>query len=78
MPHNFYRTHYLEYLCSLIRRYKIDPIRILSADDLETVVRRAAKKLPPNAYGTPTEMYRFRLRQVLYDLNIMEGLLLSH
>lgn len=38
---------------------------MLSADDLENVVRRAAKKLPPFGYGTPKEMYRLRLLQVL-------------
>lgn len=57
--------HYFEYLCKLIRKHGLETIDLLSADDLETVVRRAAKKLPPNAYGTPREMYRFRLYQVL-------------
>lgn len=37
---------------------------ILSAEDLETVVRRAAKKLPPNAFGTPQIIYKERLIQV--------------
>lgn len=37
---------------------------ILSAEDLETVVRRADKKLPPNAFGTPVHVYRQRLAQV--------------
>ncbi|KAF5304457.1 hypothetical protein FQA39_LY09653 [Lamprigera yunnana] len=45
------RMHYLEYLSSLIRQHKIETISMLSADDLETLVRRAAKKLPPNAWG---------------------------
>lgn len=40
---------------------------MLNADDLETVVRRAAKKLPPNCFGTPREMYRQRLKQVQYE-----------
>lgn len=56
--------HFIEYLCSLIRKRNIDPISILTANDLETVVRRAAKKLPPNAYGTPAAMYKKRLSQV--------------
>lgn len=56
--------HYNEYLCNLIRASKIDTIDMLNADDLETVVRRAAKKLPPNCFGTPREVYRQRLRQV--------------
>lgn len=57
--------HYLEYLCQLIRKHQIDTIDMLSAEDLENVVRRAAKKLPPFGYGTPTDMYRKRLLQVL-------------
>lgn len=63
----FFRMHYLEYLCILIRKYNIETISILNADDLETVVRRAAKKLPPNCFGTPREMYRQRLKQVEYQ-----------
>lgn len=56
--------HYIEYLCGLIRKKHIDPIKMLTADDLETVVRRAAKKLPPNCFGTPRDIYRKRLLQV--------------
>lgn len=56
--------HYIEYLCTLIRTNKIDTIDMLNADDLETLVRRAAKKLPPNCFGTPRDVYRLRLRQV--------------
>lgn len=65
-----FRMHYLEYMCKLLRQHSVDPINILSTDDLETVVRRAAKKLPPNAYGTPRDMYRYRLLQVLTASNI--------
>ncbi|KAG5896884.1 hypothetical protein JTB14_033523 [Gonioctena quinquepunctata] len=61
------RNHYIEYLCQLIRKNKIDPIEMLNADDLETVVRRAAKKLPPNCFGTPRDMYRLRLKQIIMD-----------
>ncbi|KAF5269138.1 hypothetical protein FQR65_LT02438 [Abscondita terminalis] len=53
------RIHYLEYLSCLIRQNKVDTISMLSADDLETLVRRAAKKLPPNAWGTPREMLHY-------------------
>lgn len=56
--------HYIEYLSHLIRKHKIDTIEMLTADDLETVVRRAAKKLPPNCFGTPRATYRLRLKQV--------------
>ena len=58
--------HYIEYLCILIRKHNVDPIAMLSADDLETIVRRADKKLPPNAFGTPRDVYRARLLQVQY------------
>uniref|UniRef100_A0A1Y1N3Q0 Uncharacterized protein n=1 Tax=Photinus pyralis TaxID=7054 RepID=A0A1Y1N3Q0_PHOPY len=61
------RMHYLEYLSLLIRQHKLETISMLSADDLETVVRRAAKRLPPNAWGTPREMYRKRLLQIVKD-----------
>lgn len=61
--------HYKEYLCKLIRKYNVDTISTLNADDLETVVRRAAKKLPPNAFGTPRDVYRKRLAQVDYNKN---------
>lgn len=60
--------HYIEYLCNIIRQYELDPLPILNADDLETVVRRAAKKLPPNAFGTPRDVYRRRLSQVQFDI----------
>lgn len=69
--------HYVEYLCSLIRKHKIDSMSILTADDLETVVRRAAKKLPPNCFGTPREIYRNRLSQVSKEINRNEIHLLN-
>lgn len=56
--------HYVEYLSKLVRNNKIDPINILTNDDLETVVRRAAKKRPSIEYGTPSDMYRTLLLKV--------------
>ncbi|KAL3282322.1 hypothetical protein HHI36_005509 [Cryptolaemus montrouzieri] len=53
------KQHYIEYLCCLIRKNGIDTLPLLTAEDLETVVRRAAKKLPPNAYGTPRDMLHY-------------------
>lgn len=61
----YFRTHCIEYLSLVIRKHKIETIDLLSTDDLETVVRRASKKLPPNCFGTPRDMYRIRLKQVL-------------
>lgn len=44
------RNHYIEYLCLLIRENMLESISILSTDDLETVVRRANRRLPPRPY----------------------------
>lgn len=46
----FNRTHYVEYLCMLIRENMLESITILSTDDLETLVRRANRRLPPRPY----------------------------
>lgn len=56
--------HYIEYLSLLVRRNRIETIEMLQEDDLETIVRRAGKKLPPHGYATPKNMYRYRLKQV--------------
>ncbi|XP_056631502.1 E3 ubiquitin-protein ligase lubel isoform X3 [Diorhabda sublineata] len=61
------RDHYVEYLCSLTLKNKLETLDVLSTDDLETVVRRAGKKLPPNAFGTPRNVYRLRLKQIIMD-----------
>jgi len=58
------RAHYIEYLCGLVRDNALDPVIVLSADDLETIVRRAHKRLPPRAYGMPEAKYREALLQV--------------
>ncbi|KAJ8983783.1 hypothetical protein NQ317_000344 [Molorchus minor] len=64
------RMHYIEYLSQLIRKNHIDTVEILSADDLETIVRRAARKLPPNCFGTP--------RDVLHYIEYLVGLIGRH
>nr|CAD7201298.1 unnamed protein product [Timema douglasi] len=64
------RMHYLEYLSILIRRYKVDPISVLSTDDLETLVKRAGKRVPPNPYGTPAE--------VVHYIEYLVGLIVVH
>lgn len=45
-----FRNHYNEYLCLLIRENMLETLGILSTDDLETLVRRANKRLPPRPY----------------------------
>lgn len=59
-----YRNHYVEYLCSLIRHNNLETIPILTADDLETCVRRANKKMPPRPYGILEGIYRQYLLEV--------------
>lgn len=61
-----FRAHYIEYLCGLVRDNALDPVIVLSSDDLETIVRRAHKRLPPRAYGMPDAKYREALLQVSF------------
>ncbi|XP_014222174.1 uncharacterized protein LOC106649329 [Trichogramma pretiosum] len=42
------RVHYIEYLVGKIRRDLLEPLSLLTTDDLETLVLRAGKKLPGN------------------------------
>ncbi|XP_076752436.1 linear Ubiquitin E3 ligase [Xylocopa sonorina] len=42
------RIHYIEYLVRKIRSTQLEPLPLLNVDDLETCVRRAGAKLPPN------------------------------
>ncbi|XP_076246478.1 linear Ubiquitin E3 ligase [Calliopsis andreniformis] len=42
------RIHYIEYLVRKIRTTQLEPLPLLNVDDLETCVRRAGSKLPPN------------------------------
>lgn len=59
-----YRSHYIEYLCLLIRQSRLETLDILKADDLETVVRRENRKMPPKPYGILESLYRLRLLEV--------------
>ncbi|XP_033299325.1 uncharacterized protein LOC117205235 isoform X5 [Bombus bifarius] len=42
------RIHYIEYLVRKIRETQLEPLPLLNVDDLETCVKRAGIKLPPN------------------------------
>ncbi|XP_043529360.1 E3 ubiquitin-protein ligase lubel isoform X2 [Frieseomelitta varia] len=42
------RIHYIEYLVRKIRETQLEPLPLLNIDDLETCVKRAGIKLPPN------------------------------
>ena len=59
-----FRSHYVEYLGTLIRRNRLDPIEIMTNDDLEVIIRRANEPLPPRAPGETPEEYRPKLLQV--------------
>ena len=52
----------------LVRRYGVDPINILTADDLETLIRREARKMPPRPYGIIEGIFRTYLFQVRRSL----------
>uniref|UniRef100_A0A182PJP2 Uncharacterized protein n=1 Tax=Anopheles epiroticus TaxID=199890 RepID=A0A182PJP2_9DIPT len=58
------RPHYVEYLSFLVTHNNIDPINLLNADDLESIVRRANKRMPPRPYGMVDGIYREYLLQV--------------
>lgn len=60
----FSSAHYIEYLTSLVISQRIDPLNILSADDLESIVRRANKRMPPRPFGLVDGIYRDYLAQV--------------
>lgn len=64
LPQQTFRSHYLEYLCLLIRHHGLETMEVLKADDLETVVRRENRKLPPKPYGILESFYRQRLVEV--------------
>ncbi|KAL7037872.1 hypothetical protein ACKWTF_009385 [Chironomus riparius] len=60
------RSHYLEYLCFLIRQNRLETLSILKADDLETLVRRENRRMPPKPYGLLEGIYRTYLLEVRY------------
>lgn len=60
----FCRSHYIEYLCLLIRQSRLETLSILKADDLETVVRRENRRMPPKPYGILEGIYRRYLAEV--------------
>ncbi|KAK0164218.1 hypothetical protein PV328_002871 [Microctonus aethiopoides] len=61
------RVHYVEYLVRIIRLSKpfIDPLPLLTIDDLETYLKRAGLQLPPNWYRRDPEDYRRDLSKVV-------------
>ncbi|KAL5281668.1 RNF31 family protein [Megaselia abdita] len=55
------RNHFIEYLSLLIRENRLDTLPVLEVDDLETIVRRANKRLPPRPYGLLEGIYKNEL-----------------
>ncbi|XP_065270615.1 E3 ubiquitin-protein ligase RNF31 [Emys orbicularis] len=60
-------AHYKEYLVSLINARALDPARLYSLPELETVYRRHLGALPPRAPGEPDDTYHGRLLQKLME-----------
>ncbi|XP_074975051.1 E3 ubiquitin-protein ligase RNF31 isoform X1 [Caretta caretta] len=61
------QAHYKEYLVSLINARALDPARLYSLPELETVYRRHQGALPPRPPGEPEDTYHGRLLQKLMD-----------
>ncbi|XP_039278499.1 E3 ubiquitin-protein ligase lubel isoform X2 [Nilaparvata lugens] len=61
------RRHYIEYISRLVRKLKIETLGILTSEDLETVIKRAGKNLPPNPYGTPKLHYLNALLEIVKE-----------
>ncbi|KAH1181993.1 hypothetical protein KIL84_009747 [Mauremys mutica] len=61
------QAHYKEYLVSLINARALDPARLYSLPELETVYQRHQGALPPRPPGEPEDTYRGRLLQKLMD-----------
>ncbi|OAD62885.1 E3 ubiquitin-protein ligase RNF31 [Eufriesea mexicana] len=69
------RIHYIEYLVRKIRKTQLEPLPLLNVDDLETCVRRAGVKLPPNWYGRDPDHYRRDLTE--HYIEYLAGLILK-
>lgn len=71
------RNHFIEYLCFLIRESGIDTLEILSTSDLETVVRRANRRLPVRPYvyrqdiTIANSIFHRELIKVLIEQNLL-------
>nr|XP_032660543.1 E3 ubiquitin-protein ligase RNF31 [Chelonoidis abingdonii] len=61
------QAHYKEYLVSLINARALDPARLYSLPELETVYQRHQGALPPRPPGEPEDSYRGRLLQKLME-----------
>ncbi|RWS14563.1 IBR domain containing protein-like protein [Dinothrombium tinctorium] len=58
------KNHYIEYLSELIRKNKVDPIAILTEDEMVHLLRRANIKLP---IKTNAEVHLNNLRQIIQE-----------
>ncbi|XP_055711279.1 E3 ubiquitin-protein ligase lubel isoform X3 [Phlebotomus papatasi] len=59
------RHHYIEYLCVKIRTNNCETLDILTADDLENIVRRENRRMPPRPYGILDGLYRVELLKIV-------------
>ncbi|KAM3964680.1 LOW QUALITY PROTEIN: uncharacterized protein ACR2FA_001070 [Aphomia sociella] len=61
------KNHYLEYLSRIAHARGVDPLPLLGVDDLETLVRRAALRLPPRPYGSLEGLYKRALLEIVRE-----------
>lgn len=54
-------------MCFLIRQNRLETLPILKADDLETLVRRENRRMPPKPYGILEGIYRQYLLEVRHE-----------
>ncbi|XP_054722576.1 uncharacterized protein LOC129232456 [Uloborus diversus] len=55
------RTHYLEYLAELMRKHRVDPLSIMTIQDLQLMLRKARITVPEKVKGETEDDYYDRL-----------------
>lgn len=60
----FCRTHYKEYLVSLINKHKIDPLEIMSLQQMKILIQRNELEPPKLQANSTEERYRKLVIQV--------------
>ena len=58
------RMHYIEYLCGLVWKHKLDPVAISDAADLRQEMRRHGKRVRIQRVRESDEKYTAALRRV--------------
>lgn len=71
----FYRTHYVEYLVSVVAKADIDPLPILDLTDCVQELRRRGIPLPERGPWDTDPIYRKMCQEVSHSLYIFSQLL---